>query len=305
MCGIFGVFRYIPASSTSYSGDLDRMKSIAESLLLDSERRGRDSSGMVVCNNRNNKQPTSNSHINAVGVSPRISMYKAPKKASEFVKDEAFKKLMSQTNDFTSGIFGHTRAHTHGHPQNNINNHPHRCGNIIGVHNGVIVNYLEAASILGVTLKSKCDSEVIFAGMDKLLTSGLTIEQTLKKLSSILRGTYACIAVNADSPHKPIFFRHGSPIVIRIREYNPSIIVVASEEEFIQNAYNRHIKITNTSYLDKKPDNVLEMFSFTLPDNGAAVLDLCGAPGSYNSLLTDWLPKTKQFSMEEEDAPVA
>lgn len=304
MCGIFGVHRYVPTNSSAYNADLDKIKNITKCLLLDSERRGRDSSGIVICNNQSNSTQQT-LYADPDKSSPKVYMYKVPKRASEFIKDPAFEKVLSKANELTSSIFGHTRAHTHGHPSNNTNNHPHKCGNIIGVHNGVIGNYVQAAKELGVTLSSKCDSEVIFAGMDKLLSSGYNIEQTMRKLFSILKGSYACIAVDIRAPHKPILFKHSSPMIIRIKEYNPALMLVASEEHFIQNAFVQHIRFNHNTSTEKKHDCVLEMYPFNLPENHVAVFDLLGRPGSYNSYLADWMPRTEMFSMETGNVTLA
>lgn len=63
---------------------------------------------------------------------------------------------------------GHTRWATHGSPENLLNNHPIRHGQIVGVHNGVIRNYRD---ILAETGRwddaAEVDSESIFAAVNK------------------------------------------------------------------------------------------------------------------------------------------
>lgn len=63
---------------------------------------------------------------------------------------------------------GHTRWATHGSPENLLNNHPIRHGNIVGVHNGVIRNYRDILAETGRWDEdTQVDSESIFAAINK------------------------------------------------------------------------------------------------------------------------------------------
>lgn len=62
----------------------------------------------------------------------------------------------------------HTRQHTQGSPQFNVNNHPIRTGPIVGVHNGMVMNDGEIFRSLadaGVERQGLVDSEAIFAAI--------------------------------------------------------------------------------------------------------------------------------------------
>lgn len=109
---------------------------------------------------------------------------------------------------------GHTRWATHGKP-NDVNAHPHRCGDFVVVHNGIIENYAELKKQLveeGETFESDTDSEIIVHLVKKYFTGSLisAVAETVKKLE----GAFAIVAMCASCPDKLVVARRNAPIVI-------------------------------------------------------------------------------------------
>jgi predicted glutamine amidotransferase len=90
---------------------------------------------------------------------------------------------------------GHTRWATHGSPENLLNNHPIRHGNIVGVHNGVIRNYRDVLAETGRWDEdSQVDSEAIFAavnrfgrkpGLNRIQGDMVTVWSDLRKMDTL------------------------------------------------------------------------------------------------------------------------
>ena len=132
---------------------------------------------------------------------------------------DVLEERINQENfpDTHCGI-GHTRWATHGEPTD-INSHPHLSGsgNIAVVHNGIIENYADLKEKLigrGYRFLSDTDTEVIAHLMDYYYNGDIV--QTLSKVTSRLKGSYALGILSADKPGKIIATRHDSPLVIGI-----------------------------------------------------------------------------------------
>jgi glutamine---fructose-6-phosphate transaminase (isomerizing) len=72
--------------------------------------------------------------------------------------------------DHTSQLLVHVRDYTKGHPSLAANNHPIRHGNVVGIHNGIIVNDDELFDRNGIGRAEPgmtVDSEIIFALADR------------------------------------------------------------------------------------------------------------------------------------------
>ena len=117
-----------------------------------------------------------------------------------------------------SGHLGiaHTRWATHGAPSE-ANAHPHVSGSLAVVHNGIIENHealrtrLKAA---GYTFTSETDTEVIAHLIDLYYRASKDLLAATRAAVAELEGAYAIGVVSADSPHRLICARKGSPLLI-------------------------------------------------------------------------------------------
>lgn len=110
---------------------------------------------------------------------------------------------------------GHTRWATHGRPTDN-NAHPHKSpnGKIAIVHNGIIENFqaLKNTYLADHTFASETDTEVVAHLLEKFYAGNL--EETVDKVLSLIKGSYALVVISQDEPDKIIVSRMDSPLVI-------------------------------------------------------------------------------------------
>lgn len=110
---------------------------------------------------------------------------------------------------------GHTRWATHGRPTDN-NAHPHKSpnGKIAIVHNGIIENFqaLKNTYLADHTFASETDTEVVAHLLEKFYEGNL--EETVDKVLSLIKGSYALVVISQDEPDKIIVSRMDSPLVI-------------------------------------------------------------------------------------------
>ncbi|MDU4960275.1 MAG: glutamine--fructose-6-phosphate transaminase (isomerizing) [Sporomusaceae bacterium] len=115
---------------------------------------------------------------------------------------------------------GHTRWATHGRPSDR-NSHPHTdcSGDFVVVHNGIIENYLHLKEELiakGHVFASETDTEVV-AHLVEEYDQG-DFEATVKKVLSIIEGSYALVFMSRRDPGKIICSKQDNPLVIGLGE---------------------------------------------------------------------------------------
>ena len=181
MCGIIG-----------FSGKLDAKKVILDGLTT-LEYRGYDSCGVCV-----------------VDTDHKFSIVKSTGKVIDLLPkvDEII------TKETHVGI-GHTRWATHGGVITE-NAHPHHAGLVNLIHNGIIENYLSLREQykLDNALEGGTDTEIV-ANILNLIYKKNKNEplSSIKKLTDIIKGTFAFLIMFEDRPDEVYAIKHVSPLV--------------------------------------------------------------------------------------------
>ncbi len=181
MCGIIG-----------YTGNLDARQIIINGLLT-LEYRGYDSAGIAFFSN---------------GTSDVVTI-KTTGKVNNLAE-----KLKKNNADSTPvcGI-GHTRWATHG-GVSETNSHPHSCGNVTLIHNGIIENYHELANMLsekGIFPVSQTDSEIAAMLINYYYEGDAC--KAIRKAINMLEGSYAFCIIFSDKPGVIYSIRKNSPLI--------------------------------------------------------------------------------------------
>ena len=177
-----------------------------------------------------------------------------------------------------SGI-GHTRWATHGGVTNE-NAHPHTCGKVTLVHNGIIENFQEltAKYELEEKLVSQTDTEVVAALLDSLYEGDP--KAAIRETVSLLKGTFALGILFADIPDTIFAIRNVSPIIAGVGKdggeaFLASDVTALSEyvsEYFVVPEYTLTIvepgKITLLDEDDKKVEPDFLQVDWKLGGNG-------------------------------------
>jgi len=219
MCGIFGLVNYGDSSYVKAG----IFRTAVNKLLKESERRGRDASGICVVTGK------------------KAHMYKSNTQGSDLVKTAGYSdtiRRINHTNDFRS-VIGHTRAQTKGSKIFNVNNHPIVANKVIGVHNGVIGNddSLFDEYRGRITRAGQVDSEIIFRLIDHYMSKNKTIIESVRNTHEDLSGSYACAFIHMDEPRYLTIFNNSrhSGVTLYIFKGAQSM-VFASTEGIIKDA---------------------------------------------------------------------
>lgn len=156
--------------------------------------------------------------------------------------DDLRKLCQDQEYTSTCGI-GHTRWATHG-GVTDINAHPHKCGNVALIHNGIIENYYDIIREYGLEEKlvSETDTEVVAALLDKLY-EGDPI-RTIRNAVKLIAGSFALCIMFADHPGIIYAVRNVSPMVAACGEQGSIIasdltaVISFSREYFVVPEYH-------------------------------------------------------------------
>jgi glutamine---fructose-6-phosphate transaminase (isomerizing) len=111
---------------------------------------------------------------------------------------------------------GHTRWATHGRPSE-INAHPHRYGNVVVVHNGIIENHRKLRAeleSLGNKFESETDTEIVAHLVQRYRGEGESPLGAVQKAVRKIEGAYALCVAFGDAPDTLVAAKLSSPLII-------------------------------------------------------------------------------------------
>ena len=226
MCSIVGIG--FQKNHTFFNEALVRR--IITRLLINGMSRGRTATGLCYTSNE------------------KVVIVKNKLEAVDFTETEFYKEALEKyvtfkgaLNSHLLSVIGHCRQRTKGTEMNNDNNHPIHYGDVVGVHNGIILNdnaqFEKYKKIL--PRKAQVDSEIIFALVDYFSKTLDSIPKGIQQTCSHLLGGYACAIVHSCQPHILWLFRTDNPCTIyHFKE--KGILMFASLPSFITEAVSEY-----------------------------------------------------------------
>ena len=214
MCGIFGVIKNHDSEFNP-----SELEAIMDKLALYSERRGMESTGIVV------KNPATKS----------ISVYRESRKAEKYLKTKGYRNFRSQHQDkaFQNerfAAFGHTRIATNG-VAGSEDNQPVVKNGAVAVHNGIVCNVEELWKDFAHLDRSlEVDTELIVGLIMSLVESDKSLAQAVEELYDQIEG-YTSIALLSDKLNRIVLSTNcGSLYYLR----GKGILLFASERFMLE-----------------------------------------------------------------------
>lgn len=210
MCGIIGFTGSKPAKDIIISG-LERL-----------EYRGYDSAGIALLSG---------------------GQFTVRKKTGKVAELKALCAGDFEGSDAACCGIGHTRWATHG-GVTDANAHPHRCGQVVLIHNGIIENYRQLIVEYGLAdkLVSETDSEVVAALLDTFYEGDAV--RAIRETVKVLSGAFALCIMFQDIPGTIYAIRNVSPMVAASCEEGSVIasdltaVIAFSKEYFVVPEYH-------------------------------------------------------------------
>lgn len=180
---------------------------------------------------------------------------------------------ISGENLFSTSGIGHTRWATHGCPSEE-NAHPHRVGNVVVVHNGIIENYIQLKNELiseGRHFASETDTEVIAHLIDRHVMNGMSLVPAVQEALKEIKGAYAIAVLREEEPDLLVGARNGCPLVAGLAQggsflasdipailsYTRDVVFLDDEEIIVLSPEGMQIMDLGGSPVEKEPSKVM------------------------------------------------
>ncbi len=218
MCGILGWMKPIDASV-----DDKCYKKVIEKLFLLSETRGKEASGVCFVDDK------------------EVSVLKAPIRAKNLIGTTQYNNRMNEIlRKEKRLVMGHARMVTNGSAYDSRNNQPVVRGDLVCIHNGIIVNdknLWESGLISGRT--SEVDTEAFLALLEKYDYKS-DIADALRKSLSHIEGSLSVALVDVKQDWLFLYTNIGS-LYFAVNE-EESDVIFSSERYILETAINEVVK---------------------------------------------------------------
>jgi len=213
------------------------LKVLTTELLLETETRGKDAVGAAILFNDGN--------FYGIKRGEQVSKF-----IHKFGRSReyygGFLKVWEKYDAPVRVYLGHCRAATYGDKKNNVNNHPIKIGNLVGIHNGTLRNHEEIFKRLKCKRDGEVDSEAIFRLFEYFTKKGtepFTMEM-IQEVVNRLEGQFAVVLFNADNLKQVPVFRDARPVeFILIRSLG--ILLMVSERKFWNAVWPRYERLVH------------------------------------------------------------
>jgi glucosamine--fructose-6-phosphate aminotransferase (isomerizing) len=226
MCGILGLYQHQSNKTVSAA----TRRGIIEALFLESQSRGKDSSGILAINDK------------------KMRMAKHSCNAALLIKSRPFEQAMAlETSPYIMTI-GHSRMETNGSFLVPENNQPVTRDDVFVIHNGIIVNTDKIwQEFPHLKRQYQVDTEVVTALWADLIKSGGSIEQGVGKLFDHIEGSFSLGIVGQHSPGFLLTTNTGS--LYTLSDKKSGFVLFASEELFIRNIQEKFSELKSSEYV--------------------------------------------------------
>lgn len=202
------------------------------------------------------------------------SIFKRPIGASEFVKERLFMDVLSQVDDDTTWLAGHTRWPTRGSHLDNDNNHPILVGNrLLGCHNGTVTNADALFKRLDLPRFAEVDSEIIFRMAHDTMCDGRIDVVALKERLALCRGQMSAVLASKLDPRRVIVIKGNMPLKLRYHS-KYKVMIYASDGRYLDVAAPRDL---GWKHIQTRPMSIMTFCCDDLPSFESLPLVLMGA----------------------------
>lgn len=218
MCGIFGVI-----CSSASASDRELARTLAISLLRNSETRGREAVGVAVHDGE---------RIHVLKQAGSVSNFLANPKLHQLL-DEVLGAGSAGQADRAIAITGHSRLATNGAQSNADNNQPVITEGAVALHNGIIVNDRAlAARYPGIPTRGELDSEVLATVLRSKLNASKNLVTAARETFAELEGSASVAMMFEDLDVMLLATNTGS--LFQVTSADARFLMFASERFILQ-----------------------------------------------------------------------